>query len=114
MLLYSFGFAAFVFTALPADQAGRLLREAFPHFYAWCVVTSISAAIPFYFIDLLSALVLCAIALTTIPARQLLMPAINAAMDSGNKSRFGVLHSASVALTVLQIGAVGFCLTQLI
>lgn len=114
MLLYSFGFAAFVFTALPADQAGRLLRKAFPFFYAWCVLASIAAAIPFYFIDTLSALVLLAIAATTIPARQILMPAINAAMDTGNKSLFGVLHSVSVALTVLQIGGVGFCLTRLI
>ena len=114
MLLYSFGFAAFVFTTLPAEQAGRLLREAFPHFYAWCIVTSVSAAVPFYFVDPRSAGILFFVAVTTIPARQMLMPAINSATDSGNKSRFNVLHSASVTLTLLQIGAVGYCLMRLL
>ena len=114
MLLYSFGFAAFVFTTLPAEQAGRLLREAFPHFYAWCIVTSVAAALFFYFVDPLSAGILFFVAVTTIPARQMLMPAINSATDSGNKSQFNVLHSASVTLTLLQIGAVGYCLTRLL
>ena len=114
MLLYSFGFAAFVFTTLTAEQAGHLLREAFPHFYAWCVLTSLAAALPFYYVDPLSAGLLVAVAVTTIPARQALMSAINRATDSGNKSRFNVLHSASVVLTLLQIGAVGYCLTRLI
>ena len=114
MLLYSFGFAAFVFTTLTAEQAGHLLREAFPHFYAWCVLTSLAAALPFYYVDPLSAGLLVAVAVTTIPARQALMPAINRATDSGNKSRFNVLHMASVVLTLLQIGAVGYCLTRLI
>lgn len=114
MLLYSFGFAAFVFTTLTAEQAGRLLREAFPHFYTWCALTSLAAALPFYRVDPLSAGLLVSVAVTTIPARQVLMPAINSATDSGNKSRFNVLHSASVLLTLLQIGAVGYCLTRLI
>ena len=114
MLLYSFGFAAFVFTTLPAEQAGRLLREAFPHFYAWCIVTSVAAALSFYFVAPLSAGILFFVAVTTLPARQMLMPAINSATDSGNKSQFNVLHSASVTLTLLQIGAVGYCLTRLL
>lgn len=114
MLLHFFGFAAFVFMTLPAEQAGRLLREAFPHFYAWCIVTSVAAALSFYFVDPLSAGILFFVAVTTIPARQMLMPAINSATDSGNKSQFNVLHSASVTLTLLQIGAVGYCLTRLL
>jgi hypothetical protein len=32
MVLYSFGFAAFLFTSPPAADAGALLRRAFPHF----------------------------------------------------------------------------------
>ncbi len=32
IILYSFGFAAFIFSALPADLAGRTLRRAFPTF----------------------------------------------------------------------------------
>ena len=33
MVLYSFGFAAFLFTALPPDVAGRTIWRAFPMFY---------------------------------------------------------------------------------
>ena len=114
MLLFSFGFAAFVFTTLSAEQAGQLLREAFPHFYAWCMLTSAAAALPLYGIDPLCAALLLSVTATTIPARQVLMPAINNATDSGNKSRFNVLHGASVALTLSQIFAVGYCLTRMI
>ena len=114
MLLFSFGFAAFVFTTLSAEQAGQLLREAFPHFYAWCMLTSAAAALPLYSIDPLCAALLLSVTATTIPARQVLMPAINNATDSGNKSRFNVLHGASVALTLSQIFAVGYCLTRMI
>ena len=114
MLLYSFGFAAFVFTTLPAEQAGRLLREAFPHFYTWCFLTSVAATLTFYFVDPLSARILFFVAVLTIPARQILMPAINSATDSGNKSRFNVLHSASVTLTLVQIGSVGYCQARLL
>jgi hypothetical protein len=32
MTLYSFGFAAFLFSALPAATAGSALRRAFPRF----------------------------------------------------------------------------------
>uniref|UniRef100_UPI0040557651 DUF4149 domain-containing protein n=1 Tax=Orrella sp. TaxID=1921583 RepID=UPI0040557651 len=38
MLFFSFGFAAFVFSALPADQAGPTIRRAFPHFYIFALV----------------------------------------------------------------------------
>jgi hypothetical protein len=38
--------------------------------------------------------------LTAIAARQLLMPAINRATDSGNKKRFLWLHSFSVLITL--------------
>ena len=31
MVLYAFGFAAFVFRALPAETAGPLIRRAFPN-----------------------------------------------------------------------------------
>ena len=40
MTLYSFGFAAFLFTALPAPTAGATLRRAFPWFYVFVMATS--------------------------------------------------------------------------
>ena len=114
MLLYSFGFAAFLFSHLPAADAGSILRKAFPVFYVWCIVMAGLAATVFVFLDSLSALLLAAVAATTIPARQQLMPAINAATDSGNKRRFNQLHGLSVLLGLAQIAAVGYVLTRLI
>lgn len=114
MLLYSFGFAAFLFSHLPAADAGSILRKAFPVFYVWCLVMSGLTATVFAFLDSLSALLLAAVAVTTVPARQQLMPAINAATDSGNKRRFNQLHSLSVLLGLAQIAAVGYVLTRMI
>lgn len=102
-VLYSFGFAAFVFTSLPADTAGPLIRKAFPHFYLFVIGTSAVAAGLLFAIDPISAAIMAAIAITTIPTRQMLMPAINAATDSGEKSRFKTLHSVSVVITLLHI-----------
>ncbi len=114
MLLYSFGFAAFLFSLLPAADAGSILRKAFPVFYLWCIAMAGLAATVFVFLDSLSALLLAGVAVTTIPARHLLMRAINAATDSGNKRRFNQLHGLSVLLGLAQIVAVGYVLTRMI
>lgn len=100
MVLYSFGFAAFVFTALPADQAGPVIRRAFPHFYVFVLVTSVIAAALLWPSDNVSAILLLIIAVTTIPTRQFLMPAINRATDSGAKTLFDKLHKLSVFITI--------------
>lgn len=112
MVLYSFGFAGFVFSALPADLAGPLLRKAFPHFYAFVAVTALIAAGLAGFSNVLAASLLLVIALTTVLTRQFLMPAINRATDSQAKTRFKVLHTISVLITLAHIGAAGFVLTQ--
>lgn len=113
MVLYSFGFAAFVFNALPPETAGPLIRRAFPHFYLFVLASSaIAAAIAFVF-DPISSSILTAIAATTILARQVLMPAINAATDAGAKTRFKVLHSLSVLITLAHIGAAAFVLIRI-
>ena len=63
-------------------------------------------------VDGMAAAILATVALTTIPARQMLMPAINAASDAGDSRRFGGLHGTSVGLGVAQIAAVGWALTR--
>lgn len=103
--LYAFGFAAFVFTALPAETAGPLIRRAFPHFYLFVIGTSALAAATVAFFDPLSAVVLSAIALSSVYARQILMPAINRATDEGEKARFKKLHGFSVVITLMHIAA---------
>jgi Domain of unknown function (DUF4149) len=112
MVLYSFGFAAFVFSALPAETARAALRSAFPHFYIFVMASSAAAAALVWPSNPASALWLAAIALTTLPARQLLMPAINHATDAGEKKRFAVLHSASVLLTLAHIAIAGYVLSR--
>ena len=112
MVLYSFGFAAFLFTALPGPLAGTTLRRAFPHFYLFVLVTAAAAAALLWSKDPLGAALLAGIALTTLPTRQLLMPAINTATDTGAKTRFKVLHSLSVLITLAHIAAAGFVLTR--
>lgn len=103
MVLYAFGFAAFIFTALPADVAGPTIRTAFPHFYVFVMAVAGLAAVLVYFHDPIAAGFLGAIALTTAPTRQILMPAINAASDNGEKQRFKVLHTMSVVITLAHI-----------
>jgi len=105
MTLYSFGFAAFVFNALPAKTAGPLIRRAFPLFYLFVLACSLTAALLLIPQDQLAAGIMIGIALSTVYARQSLMPAINAATDSGQTTRFKWLHGLSVAITLTQIVA---------
>lgn len=113
MVLYSFGFAAFVFKALPADVAGPLIRRAFPLFYLFVFASSAVAAAVALAFDPVSSAMLVAVAVTTIVARQVLMPAINTATDQGAKTRFSVLHSLSVFVTLAHICAAAVVLVRL-
>ncbi len=45
MVLYSLGFAAFVFTALPPDTGRSKIRRAFPHFYLFVLTISAGAVV---------------------------------------------------------------------
>jgi hypothetical protein len=112
MVLYSFGFAAFLFTALPANMAGPTLRRAFPHFYLFVLVTAAAAAALVWPHDVVAAMLLGLIAVTTLPNRQLLMPAINRATDTGAKSRFKWLHGLSVCITLAHIALAGVALAR--
>lgn len=114
MTLYSFGFAALLFTALPAKVAGETLRRASPWFYAFVIATATLAALLWWPRDALSAAVLAAVAITTVPVRQLLMPAINRATDAGLRQRFKWLHGLSVVVTLAHIAATGWLLATLV
>ncbi len=112
-VLYAFGFAAFVFRALPAETAGPLIRRAFPHFYLFVLATSALAASLSFFADPVSGLILATIAVTTLFARQILMPAINSATDKGAKTQFKTLHALSVIITLAHIGGAALVLLRL-
>lgn len=114
MTLYSFGFAAFLFSALPAPTAGQVLRQAFPWFYGFVIVTASMAASFWWFTAPVPAMLLVAVALTALLARQVLMPAINAATDSGQRQRFKWLHGLSVVITLGHIAATIWLLATIV
>lgn len=113
MTLYSFGFAAFVFSALPAELAGPVLRRAFPHFYLFVLATSALAALGAAFSDPLAAAILLAVAVTTLVTRQVLMPAINAAADAGRRQRFRWLNGLSVVIALAHIAGAAVAVLRL-
>lgn len=116
MMLYSFGFAAFVFRTLPADEAGVMLRRAFPWYYGFVIGAGAVAAAVLLPVDATSAALVAAIAASAVYAREDLMKRINAARDrqlageDGARRRFNRLHGWSVLLNFLQLGAVGYVL----
>jgi len=112
MVLYSAGFAGFLFAVLPPDTAGASIRRAFPVFYLLVIGTSLLAATFVWTSDVWSALWLGLIALSTVPTRQLLMPAINKASDAGQKRKFGLLHGLSVLITLAHIVISGWVLVR--
>ena len=114
MALFSFGFAAFLFTALPVDLARLTIRKAFPHFYLFVICMAALAAVLIGSRDLYSTGVMVGVAATTVPARQILMPAINLATDMGDKRRFNRLHAFSVVVTLLHLIGAGWVLTRFI
>jgi len=114
MVLYSFGFAAFVFNNLPVETAGPLIRKAFPHFYAFVLIIATLIAIMVAFLgDYLSLSLLVVILISTIFARQILIPAINQATDSAKPMQFKVLHGVSVAITLFHIVVAGYVIVRL-
>lgn len=114
MTLYSFGFAAFLFKALPAPAAGATLRKAFPWFYLFVIATAALAAVLWWPHDAAAAAPLAAVALSTLPVRQWLMPAINRATDAGQRQRVKWLHGLSVVVTLGHIVATGWLLARIV
>ena len=100
MFLFSAGFAAFLFRYLPPQDARMLIRKAFPPFYLFVIVSSGLAMVLSWRLDSFSAAWMAFVMLTTVAARQLLMPAINRATDLGYRKRFLWLHGFSVLLTL--------------
>ena len=100
MFLFSAGFAAFLFRYLPPQDARMLIRKAFPPFYLFVIVSSGLAMALSWRLDSFSAAWMAFGMLTTVAARQLLMPAINRATDLGYRKRFLWLHGFSVLLTL--------------
>jgi Domain of unknown function (DUF4149) len=103
MLLFSAGFAAFLFRYLPPQDARMLIRKAFPPFYLFVIISSGLAMLLSFRSDIYSASWMAFVMLSAVAARQILMPAINHATDLMLKKRFHFLHGFSVLLTLAHI-----------
>lgn len=112
MTLFAFGFAAVLFAALPPDPARQAIRRSFPFFYLFVIAVSAIGALAALARDPLAAVLLAAIAVTTVPTRQILMPAINRATDRADRTRFKRLHGLSVVITLAHIGVAGYVVTR--
>lgn len=113
MLLFSMGFAAFLFSVLAPETARMCIRKIFPHFYSFVIATGLVAASCAVAMDVASAMYLMLVVVTAFFARQVLMPTINLATDQGKAQKFKVLHSLSVVLTLAHIGMSAFVLLKL-
>jgi hypothetical protein len=114
MTLFSFSFAAFLFSVLPPDMARQAIRRVFPYFYLFVILTAFVASLLLWPIDRVSFGLLVFVMTTAVISRQILMPAINHATDAEMKIRFKWLHALSVALTLLHIGLSGWILARFV
>ena len=113
MLLFATGFGPIVLKNLEGNVARFFIRNTFPHFYLFVLVSSFLAAVTIFVFVPFASMALLAIFFSTIPARQILMPAINAAADEGDKKKFKLLHALSVAITLAHIVIAGVVLCVL-
>ncbi|MEJ6394727.1 DUF4149 domain-containing protein [Gymnodinialimonas sp. 2305UL16-5] len=110
MVFYSFGFAPVLFAQLPMAQVRPLLRGTFPYYYLAIICLGALSAIVTFWASGTASMFLAMIALSTIYARQILMPQINAATDRDDQGAFKRLHGFSVVIQLIQIGLAGWAL----
>ena len=103
MLLFSVGFGPLVLKNLEGDAARLFIRNTFPYFYLFVLASSLLAAATVFTTAPLVSVALLVIFFTTLPARQILMPAINIASDEGDRKKFKLLHAFSVVITLAHI-----------
>jgi hypothetical protein len=121
MVLFSFGVAPFVFRSFPAEEAGRVIRLAFPWYYLFVIAVAALATILLLAAgDARSAVAMAVAAVIGVFARQLLMPQINAARerratgDTAAARRFGQLHGLSVLLNFVQLALTAYVLHRFV
>ena len=113
MMLFAAGFGPIVLKNLEGNVARLFIRNTFPHFYLFVLVSSFLAAVTVFVFAPFASLALLVIFFTTLPARQILMPAINAAADKGDRKKFKLLHALSVVITLAHIVIAGSVLCVL-
>lgn len=108
MTFFSFGFAPVLFKLLPVSEVRPLLRGTFPFYYLAVIIVTLIGTVLAFNASIFAASLLALIFISTVAARQVLMPAINRATDAGNKKQFGYLHGLSVLIQLIQIVLCGW------
>ena len=111
MLFFALAVAPTVFRSLPAEHAGSFLRALFPRYYLWGLAVALACTLCAWIADAGAAAIAvsAAVLLLFVYARQILMPAINAARDrdlAGDAkaaASFRWLHLQSVLINALQL-----------
>ena len=110
MTFFSFGFAPVLFKQLPMAQVRPLLRGTFPYYYSLIILQSALCSTTALISSSIAAALLAVICLSTVYARQILMPQINAATDRNDETTFKWLHGLSVVIQLVQLGLAGWAL----
>ncbi|MEM7724523.1 MAG: DUF4149 domain-containing protein [Pseudomonadota bacterium] len=113
MTFFSFGFAPVLFAQLPMDRVRPLLRGTFPYYYLAVILLGATATGVTLAVDVTAGALIGVITASTVYARQILMPQINAATDRDDKRAFGRLHGLSVVIQLVQIGLAGWAVVLL-
>jgi len=114
MFLFASGFGTLAFKLLDKTAARALIRNTFPYFYLYVLINSALAMIFCYYVDTTACVLMGVVCVTTIPNRQILMPAINEASDNGYKKTWGKLHGLSILVTLAHIFIAGAALNFLL
>ncbi|OFA31074.1 hypothetical protein BAE46_08825 [Glaciecola punicea] len=106
MVTFQILFAPLIFIKLKIDIARPFIRAFFPFYYLYFAALSLAYLIICLFVgDNVQAIIAGVSLLGFIISRQLLMPKANTASDANQKSRFDLLHRATVAINTLQLAA---------
>ena len=89
------GFGPLVLKNLEGSVARLFIRNTFPHFYLFVLASSFLAAATVFTTTPSAYVALLVVFFTTLPARQILMPAINVASDDGDLKKFKILHASA-------------------
>lgn len=101
-----------VFRVLPEANAGAFLRDLFPRYYMYIIVTSSLAAIGLLSYSRQLFFVMTLVTISTLAVRQVLVPLINVWRDQAlegseaGQRRFDIGHRISVVINGLQMLAV--------
>lgn len=119
MVFFAAIVAPAVFSKLPADAASQYLRGLFPRYYLYFLILSaVAGGAVLAMGQVIDGIALICVAALFLWARQVLMPAINAARDARHEdpdanSRFDRLHRFSVIINMIQMLVVLAALVRL-